>query len=189
MYKSTLTVDGWGFETPSSTWAILFMTKSVISCLSSSTCSPISGMELSITCGDSETASHHIPDYNSSVSPLDGGVLSLMREDGTSSGPWPEEQKQSLVLCQEWWVIFRGISDVSPDNAVQAFSAIYCRMHWAWHGPLYLFPCTVTVHREALVLGLLYYITLGVALELLNKFESLCKWKHKMHDIIERSES
>lgn len=78
-------MDGCGFETPSSTWAILLMTSSVISCLSSSTCSPISGMELSITCRDNETADQ-IPDYNSSVSPLDGSVLSLMRENGTSSG-------------------------------------------------------------------------------------------------------
>lgn len=50
MLWCTLTEDGWGVETPSSTWAILLMTSSVISCLSSSTCSPIRGMELSITC-------------------------------------------------------------------------------------------------------------------------------------------
>lgn len=51
----TLTADGWGLETPSSTCPILRSTSSVISCLSSSTCSPISGMELSITCGDDKT--------------------------------------------------------------------------------------------------------------------------------------
>lgn len=32
-------------------WLILEMTRSAISCLSSSTCSPIRGIELSITCG------------------------------------------------------------------------------------------------------------------------------------------
>lgn len=34
------------------TWPILETTRSAISCLSSSTCSPIRGIELSITCGD-----------------------------------------------------------------------------------------------------------------------------------------
>lgn len=52
---ATLTADCWGLETPSSTCPILWSTSSVISCLSSSTCSPISGMELSITCGDDKT--------------------------------------------------------------------------------------------------------------------------------------
>lgn len=32
-------------------WLILEITRSAISCLSSSTCSPIKGIELSITCG------------------------------------------------------------------------------------------------------------------------------------------
>jgi len=50
MFWCTLTAEGWGVETPSSNSAILLRTSSVISCLSSSTCSPIRGMELSITC-------------------------------------------------------------------------------------------------------------------------------------------
>lgn len=52
LYTSCPRPQGRGYHAPGiRSWLILEMTRSAISCLSSSTCSPIRGIELSITCG------------------------------------------------------------------------------------------------------------------------------------------
>ena len=117
----TFTVEGWGVETPSSTWAILLMISSVISCLSSSTCSPIRGMELSITYRDR---------YKKKQTP--GQLITWMNVCHywirTSSTRWHccisygedcqivfSLRMMSVImdlvgLCQQWWVIFTEIT-------------------------------------------------------------------------------
>lgn len=127
MHWCTLTEDGWGVETPSSTWAILLMTSSVISCLSSSTCSPIRGMELSITwqraeqpirCNLAQSQSPAHPEWYLRLHPLGGSIVSPIMKMGHIQSP--DDVGHSGICGDE--------SFLERYNSLLAANLIYCRM-------------------------------------------------------------